>query len=145
MTYYAVIDTNVIVSSMIKSNSIPGKIIQLIKRNIIVPLLNEEIVEEYVAVLTRNEFNFDSQIVEETITAINKKGIILKREQTLEDFIDKDDIVFFEIVMSARSTIDAYLVTGNMKHYPIRNYIVTPREMIDIIEKENGPLYFEDA
>ena len=145
MTYYAVIDTNVIVSSMIKSNSIPGKIIQLIKRNIIVPLLNEEIVEEYVAVLTRNEFNFDSQIVEETITAINKKGIILKREQTLEDFIDKDDIVFFEIVMSARSTMDAYLVTGNMKHCPIRNYIVTPLEMIDIIEKENGPLYFEDA
>lgn len=145
MTYYAVIDTNVIVSSMIKSNSIPGKIIQLIKRNIIVPLLNEEIVEEYTAVLTRNEFNFDSQKVEETIFAINKKGIMLTREQTLEDFIDKDDIVFFEIVMSARNTMDAYLVTGNMKHYPIRNYVVTPREMIDIIEKENGPLYFDET
>ena len=109
MTYYAVIDTNVIVSSMIKSNSIPGKIIQLIKRNIIVPLLNEEIVEEYVAVQTRNEFNFDSQTVEETITAINKKGIILKREQTLEDFIDKDDIVFFENSMALAQTVKSVL------------------------------------
>ena len=42
--------------------------------------------------------------------------------------------------MSARNTMDAYLVTGNMKHYPIRNYIVTPKEMIEIIEKENGPI-----
>ena len=60
----------------------------------------------------------------------------MEREQTLEDFIDQDDIVFFEIVMSARNTMDAYLITGNMKHYPIRNYVVTPREMIEIIEKD---------
>ena len=145
MTYYAVIDTNVIVSSMIKTNSIPGKIIQLIRKNTIVPLLNEEIVNEYTDVLTRNDFNFDAKEVERLIQIIKGKGIILKREQTLEEFIDKDDIVFFEIVMSARSTMDAYLVTGNIKHYPIRNYVVTPREMIEIIEKENGPLYFEDA
>ena len=68
---------------------------------------------------------------------IAEKGITLSREQSLEDFIDEDDIVFFEIVMSARNTMDAYLVTGNMKHYPVRNYVVTPREMVDIIEKEN--------
>ena len=69
---------------------------------------------------------------------IKKNAIYLEKGQTLEDFIDKDDIVFFEIVLSARSTMDAYLVTGNMKHYPIRSYIVTPKEMIDIIEKESN-------
>ena len=72
------------------------------------------------------------------IKIIQEKGITLNREQSLEDFIDEDDIVFFEIVMSARNTMDAYLITGNMKHYPIRKYIVTPREMIEIIEKESG-------
>ena len=30
---------------------------------------------------------------------------------------------------------DAYLVTGNQKHYPIRDFIVTPAEMIDILKK----------
>ena len=39
--------------------------------------------------------------------------------------------------------MDAYLVTGNMKHYPVRSYVVTPREMIDIIEKENGPIQID--
>ena len=145
MTYYAVIDTNVIVSSMLKTDSIPGLIIDCIKNNIIVPLLNEEIIDEYISVLTRNKFDFDNKEIEILITRIREKGIYLQREQTIENFIDNDDAVFFEIVMSARSTMDAYLVTGNMKHYPVRSYIVTPREMIQIIEEEKGPLHFEDA
>jgi len=28
---------------------------------------------------------------------------------------------------------NAYLVTGNQKHYPIRDFIVTPTEMMEII------------
>ena len=136
MTYYAVIDTNVIVSSMLKADSIPGSIISYVESNVIVPHLSEEIINEYVEVLTRNKFEIAHDKVMEMISIIKSKGIVLKREQTLEDFVDKDDIVFFEIVMSARQTMDAYLVTGNMKHYPIRSYIVTPREMIDIIERE---------
>ena len=136
MTYYAVIDTNVIVSSMLKADSIPGLIINYVESNVIIPLLSEEIIDEYIEVLTRNKFEIAHDKVMEMISIIKSKGIILKREQTLEEFVDKDDIVFFEIVMSARQTMDAYLVTGNMKHYPIRSYVVTPREIIDIIERE---------
>ena len=143
MTYYAVIDTNVIVSSMLKADSIPGLIIQLIYENTITPLLNEEILEEYIEVLTRNKFNIPEEKIRKEISAIKEKSIFLEREQCLEELIDKGDVVFFEIVMSARNTMDAYLITGNMKHYPIRNYIVTPREMIDIIEKENGPIQID--
>lgn len=138
MKYFAVIDTNVVVSSMLKANSIPGKIIDYIKTNTIIPLVNKEILDEYLDVLTRNEFDFDPFKIDKLIKIIQEKGITLNREQSLEDFIDEDDIVFFEIVMSARNTMDAYLITGNMKHYPIRKYIVTPREMIEIIEKESG-------
>ena len=137
MTFYAVIDTNVIVSSMLKTNSTPGRIINYIRTNTIVPLLNQEIIDEYRDVLTRNEFDFDVNEVNRLLEIIQEKGIIIEREQSLEDFIDKDDIVFFEIVMSARNTMDAYLITGNMKHYPVRSYVVTPREMIEIIEKTN--------
>ena len=138
MTYFAVIDTNVIVSSMLKSNSIPGWIIKLVSKNIIVPLLNEEIVNEYYEVLTRNEFGLNPLTVNTLLEGIKEKGLYLQRHQSFEQFIDKDDIVFYEIVMSARSTMDAYFVTGNLRHYPIRKYVVTPREMMQIIEKETG-------
>ena len=134
MKYYAVIDTNVIVSSMLKHNSIPGKIIDLIFEKSIVPLLNEEIIDEYYDVLSRNMFGFNKEVIDNTINEIKLSGIFLERKEALEAFIDSDDIVFYEIVMSARNTMDAYLITGNLKHYPVRNYVVTPREMIEIIE-----------
>ena len=51
---------------------------------------------------------------------------------------------FFEIVMSARTTMDAYLITGNMKHYPYRSYIVTPAQMLEIIEKDQKPTKKKD-
>jgi hypothetical protein len=43
------------------------------------------------------------------------------------------DRVFYEIVMEARNQKDTWLVTGNMKHFPQEPFIVTPREMLDII------------
>ena len=137
MKYFAVIDTNVIVSSMLKKESIPGQIMDYVDKGIIVPLVNEEILEEYVEVITRNKFNFEKAAVELVMGGIEKRAIFVEREKTLEELIDKDNVVFFEIVLSARSTMDAYLVTGNMKHYPIRSYVVTPSQMIEIIEKDS--------
>ena len=144
MKYYAVIDTNVIVSSMLKNQSIPGQIIDLVTQDIIIPLLNEEILQEYIEVITRNKFNFSKSLIENTINLIKSKAIYLQREQTLEQFIDMEDIVFFEIVLSARSTMDAYLITGNMKHYPIRSYVVTPAQMLEIIEKDKQSIKTQD-
>lgn len=136
MKYYAVIDTNILVLYMWVEKSNPGTIIKFVFDDIIVPLLNEEILSEYYEVLTRNKFGFKKDIVDSVIYKIKYKAIFLEKEQTLEEFIDSDDIVFYEIVLSARCTMDAYLVTGNIKHYPIRNYVVTPRQMLDIIGQE---------
>ena len=47
MQYYAVIDTNVIVSAMLKWDSIPGSILELALDGPITPVLNHEILEEY--------------------------------------------------------------------------------------------------
>lgn len=65
MRIYAVIDTNVLVSAMLKWQSVPGKII--------------------------------------------------------------------EVVMEKRKSEGAYLITGNIKHFPTEYFIVTPREMLNII------------
>lgn len=53
MTYYAVIDTNVIVSSFLKEGSIPDQVVSLALNGPIVPLVNDEIIYEYTEVLTR--------------------------------------------------------------------------------------------
>ena len=45
MKYYAVIDTNVLVSAVLKWNSVPGNIIDLAFNDVIIPLVNQEIPE----------------------------------------------------------------------------------------------------
>ncbi len=35
--------------------------------------------------------------------------------------------------MEARRSEEAYLVTGNLKHFPSKTFVVTPREMLDIL------------
>lgn len=63
MQYYAVIDTNVIVSAMLKWDSIPGSILELALDGPITPVLNHEILEEYRQVLLRPKFHLTERIV----------------------------------------------------------------------------------
>lgn len=37
--------------------------------------------------------------------------------------------------MEARKTEDAYLITGNLKHFPAKAFAVTPREMLEIMDE----------
>ena len=57
--FYAVIDTNVIVSAVISKNleSNPAKIVRAIVQDRIVPLFNDEILDEYREVLSRPKFH----------------------------------------------------------------------------------------
>ena len=136
MKYFAVIDTHVLVSSMLKGTSIPGIIVDKAINGPIVPLLNNEILEEYEEVLLRNKFGFEEEDVRTLINELRKRAIYLDRTMVDEVFEDPDDVVFYEIVMTARTAVDAYLITGNKKHFPIKSYVVTPREMLEIIGEE---------
>ena len=45
------------------------------------------------------------------------------------------DLPFYEVVME-KSYDKAYLVTGNLKHFPNEPFIVTARQMLDILENK---------
>lgn len=50
-----------------------------------------------------------------------------------------DDAVFFEVAFSHRRIDEnTYLVTGNMKHFPIKPFVVSPRKMVSILEDDNA-------
>ena len=139
-TYYAVIDTNVLVSALLRKSSIPGMVIDFAIAGRIIPLISDEIIAEYKDVLTRNKFDFKQEEINDLLRLFIKKGISLERTTTDECFPDSDDIVFYEIALSGRSTMNAFLVTGNLRHYPAQHFVVTPREMIQIIEGHDPEL-----
>lgn len=133
MKYYAVIDTNVIVSAMLKWTSVPGSILEFAFSGTIIPVLNKEIVDEYREVLSRDKFHLRKEIVDDVIYALEEQGEYIDSDNFDYDLPDPKDVVFYSIVMKKREEDEAYLVTGNIKHFPKEPYIVTPREMLDII------------
>lgn len=133
MRYYAVIDTNVLVSAMLKWDSVPGNILELAFSGVITPVLNDSIVSEYRAVLSRPKFNLPERVIHDILAEIDHCGVYVDAQEVDVDLPDPKDRVFYEVVMEKRNSDDAYLVTGNIRHFPERPYIVTPRQMLDII------------
>ncbi len=140
MKYYAVIDTNVLVSAALKYKSIPGSIVRLAFDGLITPVLNSDIEKEYREVLSRPKFHFPSYVIDNIINTFRDKGLYINPESLDIELPDPKDKVFYEVVMEKRKDDDAYLVTGNMKHFPVKPFVVTPREMLDIILKDNDAL-----
>lgn len=135
MRYYAVIDTNVLVSALLRSTSVPGVMMQESLTGRVIPLLNEKIVEEYREVLNRPKFRFDREAVKIVIDGLIKRGVFVDANPIEELPVDPKDVVFYEVVMEARKEQDAYLVIGNIKHFPVKYFVVTPREMLEILEE----------
>ena len=107
MKYYAVIDTNVLVSAMLKWKSIPGKILELTFNGLIVPLVNDEILKEYREVLSRPKFKLTREIVDNLINGIMENSVFVN-EQSLDEYLpDPKDRVFYEVVMEERKNEDA--------------------------------------
>ena len=134
MKVYAVIDTNVIVSSIL-SNHLDSATV-LVRDNILdgklIPMFNEEILAEYKDVLNRPKFKFPSALVKAVLDAITSVGLYMERTDSGEFFPDPKDAVFYEVALSKE---DSYLVTGNTKHFPKAPIVVTPAEMLEILVK----------
>lgn len=138
MKFYAVIDTNVLVSAAMKPDSVPGQVLELVLDGVIIPVFDKTIIEEYQNVLLRPKFGFTEQLVRDILNEILSHGVRVDAEPSDVDLPDPKDIVFYEVVMEERKEEDAYLVTGNKKHFPEKPFIVTPRKMIDIVMESFG-------
>jgi len=136
---YAVIDTNVFVAALLTKNSDSAtvKVYDAIADEKITPLYHKDILHEYAEVLSRPKFKFSEEKINAVLELIVKYGVEVFPKPTGEILIDMDDLIFYEVAMEKRED-DSYLVTGNQKHYPVRDFIVTPAEMMEIIE--NGML-----
>ena len=77
MPYYAVIDTNVIVSAMLTKNyaSATVQVVTAIFTGKIIPLYNTAILEEYDEVLHRDKFHLKDETIRKLLTVIQNLGL----------------------------------------------------------------------
>ena len=145
MVFLAVIDTNVIVSALLKKHlnnelnekTNPALILDYISQDIIIPFINSHIFIEYVYVLNREELNIDKKYIFEVIDLFLEKSRFIKNMENNIQLTDKSDVKFYAVTLSARKNDDAYLVTGNKRHFPVEPFVVSPREMVEIIESQS--------
>ena len=135
MIIHAVIDTNVLISALIskKKNSATVLLLEKLFDEEIIPVYNHEILKEYMEVMNRTKFHLDQNDIVQLLNTIIESGVQPERIKTDLFFPDKKDIVFYEVALSVNGT---YLITGNTKHFPTTPIVVTPAEILRIIELE---------
>ncbi len=132
---YAVIDTNVLVSSLLSRHPDSSTVVvmNLVLSRKVTPLYNDDIIQEYTEVLHRTKFGFPANLVDAIVDTIKAIGLTIDRTVAAEFLPDPKDLVFYEVALSKE---DGWLVTGNKKHFPLNPIVVTPSEFLSTI----GPL-----
>lgn len=135
MNYLVVIDTNVLISALLSKHSDAAtvQVLNAVFDGTIIPVFNDEILAEYDNVLHRPKFKFSDTNIQLLLDTIKTYGVFAEQLITNEILPDPKDLVFYEVVM-AKQDENAYLVTGNSKHFPKKPFIVTPNELLDIMK-----------
>ena len=130
---YAVIDTNILVSSFItkNANASTRRVVMSMFDGRIQPLYNDDILEEYSDVLHRPKFHLKEKDINILLNFIKEYGIDSSYVPYDGEMYDEDDRVFYEVTLSKE---DSFLVTGNLKHFPRTPKVVTAAQMMEILD-----------
>ncbi len=110
-----VLDTNVLVSSLLSEKSWPAKILDLILSDHVQVVYDDRILGGHEEVLSRPELHIPSPRMLAVIDHIELTGRFVTPEPLpAEGYTDPDDIMFAEVFIT--SNADA-LITGNLRHY----------------------------
>jgi hypothetical protein len=128
-----VLDTNVLVSALLKDNSPPSFILALLRKRKMTLCLSKAIFEEYGAVLNREKFQHIRSATAPLLVSL-KKGALLVEPKIRITVITADpaDNKFLACAHTAQAD---FLITGNAKHFPFKQSqatrIVSPKEFIE--------------
>ena len=127
-----VVDTNIIISALVKPFSDSSKILNMILSGKLKIAYDFRVLIEYEEVLKREKFNFEPKHIESIITQIKEEGITVDPSPLNEVLLDKDDLPFLEIAVSVSAD---FIITGNNKHFPKNFYknieILSPSEFLE--------------
>ena len=135
-----VVDTNVVVSALLKPGSKPELVLMLLfdeEHKICQLCLSDEILTEYHRVLGYGKFReyLDENKVRKFLSQLEKHSARMTPRVpagVLKD--DPSDNKFLECSLEAKAD---FLITGNIKHFPFTKFhhtrVVTPTKFLDII------------
>ena len=122
-----VLDTNVLVSAALSPLGIPAQIVSFISNSDEIQVFySAEILGEYKKVLAYDKLKIplDTQaIIVETLCEF---GIMIAPLASTVSMPDESDRTFCDTA----KLVNAYLITGNLKHYSVEDFIVLPADFL---------------
>ena len=80
--------------------------------------------------LHREKFPSLKETANALISFIIENGLETSKADFDEPMPDEDDRVFYEVSLSLD---DSFLVTGNLKHYPVSPHVITPAQFLELL------------
>jgi putative PIN family toxin of toxin-antitoxin system len=131
----AVLDTNILVSALLRPLGMPGRIFLMTLAGTTAQLcVSGDIYAEYEEVIQRPKFNRSGSVIEHALRAVRQNGFWIKPSEKVRACSDPDDDIFLECAQAAHAH---YIVTGNSNHFPSKwadTLIVTARQFLDAVE-----------
>jgi len=119
-----VLDTNVIVSAILSPKGACSKIMDLVFAGEMQACYSADILAEYKDVLFRSTLDLNSEKRKEFFEVIQKAGTLIEPAVSDMKLPDESDRTFYDTAKES----GAILITGNVKHYPVEPFIMTPSE-----------------
>ena len=123
-----VIDTNVFVSALMSPNGKTAKIHKMFLSGAVRVIYNDEILAEYQDVFYRPHLKIGTNNANSLLVAINKLGEENRPPTSTNEMPDENDRIFYDTAKNA----GAYLITGNLKHYPNEPHILSPAAFLEL-------------
>jgi putative PIN family toxin of toxin-antitoxin system len=128
-----VLDTNVLVSGLLRPAGPPGVIVRQAATGIHRVCFDNRILEEYREVLARPRFAFNPDDIEMLLEQLEADGIPTLCDPLDHALPDRDDEKFLEAAIASSAE---FLVTGNLRHFPENRRcgvrVISPREFLDL-------------
>jgi uncharacterized protein len=132
-----VIDTNVIVLALLQPLGPPAQVFLLAASGTVTLCITGNVYAEYEEVLQRPRFGFEKSVIAAALDTLRAKACWVKPAETVRACADPDDDIFLECAQAAGA---AYLVTGNLSHFPEiwqETRIVTAQQFLQAIAHED--------
>lgn len=127
-----VLDTNILVSGLLKPFSPAGAILRLVARGALEVCHDARILTEYAEVLARPRFAFDATRVRALLEQVRAVGPVVAPPPLAKELPDRDAEAFLEVALAAAADC---LVTGNARHFPSSRRqgmtVLSPRAFVE--------------
>jgi len=127
-----VLDTNVIVSGLLKPRSLEDQVLRLALAGYLALFLSPPILAEYAAVLPRPKLKLKAVEVKRALSGIEKIGTLVQPSRVVKAAKhDEPDNRFLECAETAGAD---FLITGNLRHFPAQwktTRVVSARQFLE--------------